>query len=225
MITTLQLLLMTHKKIIIIGASGHARVCLDILLAVGKKVMGFADDNQTLNGMFLNNYPILGKVSNVIFKFYKEDVDFFIAIGNNNDRHNVVNFLKENGIYCAINIIHPSAIISPQVSMGVGNFIGPGVIVNTNTKIGNHAIINTAASLDHDNLIKDFAQISPGCNLAGDVTIEEHAFLGTGAIVIPGKTIGIQSVIGAGAVVINDIPPESTAVGVPARIIKFRKTS
>lgn len=214
---------MAQKKVIIIGASGHARVCLDILLAVGKKVIGFADDNPSINGMFLNGYPILGEVSEVISRFDKKNIDFFIAVGNNNDRNNLVNFLKENGIHCSINIIHPCTIISPNISIGVGNFVGPGVIINTNTRIGNFTIINTAATLDHDNIIEDFAQISPGCNLAGHITIEKHAFLGTGAIVIPSKTIGAQSMVGAGAVVIHDIPAGSTAVGVPAQIIKFRK--
>jgi sugar O-acyltransferase (sialic acid O-acetyltransferase NeuD family) len=214
---------MTQKNTIIIGASGHARVCLDILLLVGKKVIGFADDDLSLKGMLLNGYPILGEVGEVISKFDKKNIDFFIAIGNNDDRNNLVNYLKENEIHCEINIIHPSAIISPQVSMGVGNFIAPGVIINTDTRIGNYTIINTAATLDHDNLIKDFAQISPGCNLAGHITVEEHAFLGTGVVVIPSKTIGTQSVIGAGAVVITDIPPNSTALGVPARVIKIRK--
>jgi sugar O-acyltransferase (sialic acid O-acetyltransferase NeuD family) len=214
---------MTQKNIIIIGASGHARVCLDSLLLVGKKVIGFADDDLSLKGLFLNGYPILGEVAEVISNFDKKSTDLFIAVGNNDDRNNLVNFLKENDIYCKINIIHPSAIISSQISMGVGNFIAPGVIVNTNTKIDNYTIINTAATLDHDNLIKDFAQISPGCNLAGHITVEEHAFLGTGVIVIPGKTIGTRSVIGAGAVVIHDIPADSTAVGVPARVIKIRQ--
>ena len=63
---------MPQKEIIIIGASGHARVCLDILLAVGKKVIGFADDDPSLNGIFLNGYPILGEVREVISKSDKK---------------------------------------------------------------------------------------------------------------------------------------------------------
>ena len=110
---------MPQKEIIIIGASGHARVCLDILLAVGKKVIGFADDDPSLNGIFLNGYPILGEVREVISKFDKKNIDFFIAIGNNNDRNNLVNFLEKNDINFSINIIHPCAIISSQVSIGV----------------------------------------------------------------------------------------------------------
>jgi sugar O-acyltransferase (sialic acid O-acetyltransferase NeuD family) len=211
---------MAQKAIIIVGASGHARVCLDILLALGKTVLGFCDDNPALRGSCLNDYPILGEVNEVICSSDKNNIHFFVAIGNNRHRHHLVNLLKKHDIFPTINIIHPSAVISPRVSLGMGNFIAPGVIINTDTIIKNYTIINTGVTIDHDNLVHDFAQVSPGCNLAGNVTVEEFAFLGTGTVVIPQQTIGDHAVIGAGAVVTRDIPPGSTAVGVPARIIK-----
>jgi sugar O-acyltransferase (sialic acid O-acetyltransferase NeuD family) len=214
---------MAQKAIIIVGASGHARVCLDILLAQGKTVIGFADDDPTMRGLRVHGYPVLGEVGEVMCRSDKSEIDYFIAVGNNSHRQNLVELLKNHDICPAINIIHPSAIISPRVSLGRGNFIAPGVIINTDTVIINYTIINTGATIDHDNLIQDFAQISPGCHLAGNVTVAEHAFLGTGATVIPHKTIGARSVIGAGAVIIHDIPACSTAVGVPARIIKSQK--
>src|SRR5258708_19887193 len=52
------------------------------------------------------------------------------------------------------------------------------------------------------------------------VVIEEDCWLGTGAIVLPGVRIGRGSIIGAGAVVTKDIPPNSVAVGVPARVAR-----
>jgi UDP-perosamine 4-acetyltransferase len=211
---------MAQKAIIIVGASGHARVCLDILLARGKTVLGFCDDHPTMRGSWVNGYPLLGEVGEVIGKYDQGKIDFFVAIGNNSHRQKMINYLKIYEICPALNLIHPSAIISPRVFLGLGNFIAPGVIINTDTVINNYTIINTGATIDHDNLIHDFAQVSPGCNLAGNITIEAGAFLGAGTIVIPHKTVGAHSVIGAGAVVIHDVPPASTAVGVPARIIK-----
>lgn len=55
---------------------------------------------------------------------------------------------------------------------------------------------------------------------ARPVTIEDDVWLGQGVCVLPGVTIGAGSVIGANAVVVNDIPPNSIAVGVPARVIR-----
>ena len=126
---------MPQKKIIIIGASGHARVCLDILLANGKEIIGFCDDDPSLGGLSLNGYPILGKVGEVIHSDHKDSIDFFIAIGKNNHRKKMIELLLKCNISPEINLIHPSAIISPRVSIGLGNFIAPGVIINTDTKI------------------------------------------------------------------------------------------
>jgi sugar O-acyltransferase (sialic acid O-acetyltransferase NeuD family) len=208
------------SQVTIIGASGHARVCLEILEATGREVIGFYDDDLNLVGTTLHGYPILGKISQLLSALEDKNHEIIVAIGNNDDRRNIVGFLKNSRSRISINAIHPSVIISERTKIGVGNFIAAGVIINTGTSLGDYTIINTGATIDHDNDIRDFAQISPGCNLAGNVTIEEGVFIGTGAVVIPGKTIGAHTIIGAGAVVINDIPPFCTAVGTPARIIK-----
>lgn len=206
--------------VIIIGASGHARVCLEILEAQARKVVAFYDDDPKLAGTHLHGYPILGNIGNLISEGNKDDHEFFVAIGSNNSRKTIVNNLKKNINIRQTNAIHPSSIISMRTSMGVGNFIAAGVIINTGTVLKDNVIINTGATIDHDNFIDNYAQISPGCNLAGGVIIEEGVFIGTGAVIIPGIRIGAFSIIGAGAVVIRDIPPYCTAVGIPARVIK-----
>ena len=53
----------------------------------------------------------------------------------------------------------------------------------------------------------------------GKIYVREHTFIGTGVIIMPGVTIGKRCVIGAGAVVTRDIPDNSVAVGVPAKVI------
>jgi sugar O-acyltransferase (sialic acid O-acetyltransferase NeuD family) len=211
------------SQIMIIGASGHAQVCLEILEAQGREIIGFYDDDPSLVGTTWHGYPILGKISQLLPVLEDKNHDFIVAIGNNDDRKHIVGLLKKICQRDPINAIHPSSIISERTKIGVGNFIAAGVIINTGTSLGNYVIVNTGATLDHDNHIKDFAQISPGCNLAGNVTVEEYAFIGTGAVIIPGKTIGKHAIVGAGAVVVHDIPPFSTAVGVPACVIKSKQ--
>jgi sugar O-acyltransferase (sialic acid O-acetyltransferase NeuD family) len=207
-------------ELFIIGASGHARVSLEIFEARGLKVAGFFDDNQDLVGEKLQGYPVMGEIPHFLLKLEKTNLDFFIAVGNNYDRKKIATRIKEYNNKIPLNAIHPSVIISSRIKMGHGNFIAPGAIINTGTILKNYVIINTGATVDHDNTLHDFVQLSPGCNLAGNVTVEEGVFIGTGAVIIPGKTIGRNAIIGAGAVVINDIPPNCTAVGVPARVIK-----
>lgn len=52
------------------------------------------------------------------------------------------------------------------------------------------------------------------------ITIGNHVYIGNNVIILPGVNIGNNVIIGAGAVVSKDIPDNSVAVGVPARVIK-----
>jgi carbonic anhydrase/acetyltransferase-like protein (isoleucine patch superfamily) len=53
----------------------------------------------------------------------------------------------------------------------------------------------------------------------GTITIEDNCIIGINAQILPNVRIGKNSIIGAGSVVITDIPPNSIAMGVPARVI------
>ena len=55
------------------------------------------------------------------------------------------------------------------------------------------------------------------------VTINDGADVGVSAVILPGVTIGEGAQIGAGAVVSEDVPPYAIAVGVPARVVRFRR--
>ena len=54
------------------------------------------------------------------------------------------------------------------------------------------------------------------------VLIKRGAWLGQNVVVCPGVTIGEGALVGAGAVVIDDIPDESVAIGVPAKVVRTR---
>ena len=139
-------------QVIIIGASGHARVCLEILEAQGRKVIGFYDDDPNLVGTIIHGYPILGSISELKLTLRDWNQDLFIAIGNNNDRFGIVKLLEKDCLKKSINVIHPSVIISERTIFGIGNFIAPGVIINTGTILEDYVIINTGATVDHDNI-------------------------------------------------------------------------
>lgn len=60
----------------------------------------------------------------------------------------------------------------------------------------------------------------PDLEITKPIVVGNNVYIGTNAIILPGVTIGNNVVIGAGAVVTKDIPDNSVAVGVPARVIK-----
>lgn len=147
-----------------------------------------------------------------------------VAIGSNTIREKLANSLKELG-FTLTSAIHPQAIVSPTATIGSGTAVMAGAVINACVTIGKGAIVNTGATIDHDCNIGNFAHIGPQCGLAGTVNVGALAFLGVGTKVIPNISIGFKTTTGAGAVVVRDLPPESLAVGVPARIVQKSKES
>ena len=141
------------------GASGHAKVIIDIIKAQGGVLEGLVDDNPNLKE--LNGTPILHDATGLS--------PFIISIGNCKIRKMIVERLD-----CTFTtVIHPTAIISPTAIIGEGTVVMQGAIVQTEVKIGKHCIINTKASIDHECVISDYVHISPGCTISGDVWAKE----------------------------------------------------
>jgi acetyltransferase EpsM len=205
-------------ELIIVGAGGHSKVVTDAAIRAGFRIKGFLDDYAI--SAPLPGYDIIGTISDFVHnpKLYR-DQSIIIAIGSNHARMDVVKKLKLPEKRYAI-VMDPSAVISRYATIAKGTVILQGAVVNAGTVIGKHVILNTGCTVDHDCEIANYVHISPGANLAGGVAIQEGAHLGIGSCVIPKCSVGKWSSIGAGAAVIKNIPPNCTAVGVPAKIIK-----
>ncbi|MBL7858455.1 MAG: NeuD/PglB/VioB family sugar acetyltransferase [Cyclobacteriaceae bacterium] len=194
---------------IIIGGGGHASVVLDCLNAMRVHVTSIFDSQ---NAGDLMGVPRIKSYQPDMFP----DAHALVAIGDNGVRKRVVQTVK----HAFINVIHPSALISDSVQLGVGNMIIHRAIVQARTVIGNHIIINTGAQIDHDCVLGDFVHVAPGAVLCGAVTVGEGVLIGAGAVIIPGISIGAGATVGAGAVVRQNVSEHAVVVGNPARVIK-----
>ncbi len=202
------------KKVLIIGAGGHAQVVVDILKLQPQFIpLGYVDDNPNLQRETFLDLPVLGTTQDI--PHLPHDA-LIIAIGNNRIRYKLVQILSAAGEQF-VNAIHPHATIAASCQLGVGNMICAGAIINPGTTIGNHVIVNTKASLDHHNQIEDAVHIAPGVTLGGDVTVHTGAFVGIGATVMPQMQIGSWATVGAGALVHRPVPAHTTVVGIPAQ--------
>lgn len=202
--------------IIVVGAGGHAKVCIELLRAMGESVtycVGAPDSPDSCLGV-----PVLRGDENLSFLRSKGYSRVFVAVGSNRLRERLGTLCTGQG-YHLVNAISPHAVISPSATLGHGVAVMAGAIVNAESVIDDLAIINTGATVDHDCRIGLAAHIAPQCALAGNVTVGNHSFLGVGCKVIPEIRIGERVTVGAGAVVVYHIESDATAVGVPARVL------
>lgn len=203
-----------RKKVVIIGAGGHAKVIADIIEKSGDEIVGFLDDNKEIGTTIINEYKVIGDLNNrFTMAVTKENLEFIIAIGDNKKREEI-SHSPNLKFYTAI---HPSAQIGLDVEIQEGTVIMANACINSSAKIGKHCIINTGAIIEHDNIIEDFVHISPNVALGGTVKIGESTHVGIGSIVKNNITICKNCTIGAGAVVVKNIIEEGTYVGVLAR--------
>lgn len=194
-------------KAYLYGASGHAKVVLDIVKMAYVDVPCLIDDNLMVNE--LAGLPVVHSA--------EELSPLIVTIGDCQIRRKIVGKLGERDY---LTVIHPDAIIANSVKMGYGTVVMAGVIINPFAVVGNHCIINTGASLDHDVQVDDFVHVAPHCTLCGEVEVGEGTWIGAGTTIIQGIHIGKDCFIGAGSVVVKDIPDGSLCYGNPARLIK-----
>ena len=185
---------------ILYGASGHCRVVIDIVEALGLPIDYIVDDNPEL-------HELLGyKVRRNLGKYG----DAIVTIGQNWTRKRVVNQIDVNRYLTAV---HPTSILSPRAEIGCGSVVMQGAIIQSCAHVGNHCIVNTGASVGHDVQIGDFVHIASHATVTGGVTIGEGTWIGAGSVIRQGVHIGAWTMIGAGSVVIDDIPDGVVAFG------------
>jgi len=199
---------------VVYGASGHGKVIVEILESVDTPHIEIWDDADKPN---MWEYMVLKPF---VSENWVNEL-FVISIGVNATRKKVAEKLETSVTFGKA--IHASARLSKRAKIGEGTVVMGGVTINADTQVGKHCIINTSASIDHDCVIGDYAHISPNATLSGDVHIGEGTHFGAGASAIQGIRVGKWCTIGAGTVVIRDIPDYATAVGNPARIIKYKE--
>lgn len=204
------------ENVLLIGAGGHARVCLEALRD-SRVHRTFAAVSRDGSGVDALGIPVIGT-----------DVDLFataqsggfttahVAIGDNQSRQEAAHSWLATGGTLA-DAVSRFAMVSKTAEWQPGVALLPGAVVNAATRLGSCVIVNTNASIDHDGVVGSFSHIAPGVAIAGGVTIGERVLVGIGARVLPGLTIGDDAVIGAGAVVTADVPSGVLVVGVPAR--------
>lgn len=212
------------KDLIIIGASGFGREVAWLVERINQtrptwNLLGFIDDNEPLWGQKVNRYKVLGGCKNLVDY---PDVYVVCAIGASKIRQKILTKINDiHPIAKFATLIDPSVIKSDLVVIGEGSIICAHTILTVNITIGKHVIINLDCTVGHDAILQDFVTLYPSVNISGMTNTGTCTEIGTGTQIIQGKTIGSFSIVGAGSTVVKDIPDKCTAVGSPAKPIKY----
>ena len=206
-----------RKKLILIGAGGHAKSVVDSIDESEIELVGFIDENKEGEHF---GYPILAKSFEDIENY--GDYYYLISIGDVYFRREWYKRVTAAGLK-TLNIIDKTALISKSAKIGTANYIGKYTVINADAQIGNNNIINTKALIEHECRIGNHTHMSTGSTVNGNVVVGDGVFFGSCAITAAQVHLGKYSTIGAGGVVVGDIPEGATAVGVPARVIKIKE--
>lgn len=218
---------LSRPPLAVVGAGGLGRETVVWARRAGFDVVGFLDRDITRHGEVVSGVPILGNIE----WLDSDDAGRFgdrlvcvVAVGAPAGRRSLSSALAAAGHPMAT-VIDSSAVIGPNVAIGVGTIVCARVTITMDAHIGHNVVLSVGSNVHHDDVVGDHAFIGPGAQLSGNVTIGPGAWIGIGASIVQGVTVGAGSVVGAGAVVVDDLPDDVTAVGVPARVISQHELS
>ncbi len=213
------------KDIAIFGVGGFGREVLTLIKDINSSkideynIIGFFDDGYK-KGEIHNGYPVLGGVNEL--NAWTTEIAIVVAIGSPAIKKKILDNIT-SPLVSYPTLIHPTVLIGDKeyVKIGNGCIICAGNIITTNIEIEDFVILNLCCTTGHDTIIKKYAAFMPSVNISGEVVIGEGVYCGTGAKIINQLKVGDYTIIGAGAVVAKTLPARCTAVGVPAKPIKF----
>ncbi|GAA4387314.1 acetyltransferase [Ornithinibacter aureus] len=214
---------MSPEQVVVIGASGFGRECLDVLEAMAEAgspvdVAGVVDDGPSelnLGRLAARGVAYLGTVDDWLVAS-EPMARYVLGIGRPQVRRRVAVRLDEAGAR-PFTAVHPSATFGSRVATGEGLVVCAGAAISTNARLGRHVHINPNATIGHDSVLRDFVSVNPGAVVSGEVIIRGGTLVGASATILQGLSVGEGTIVGAGSVVTRDVPDAAVVKGVPGQ--------
>ena len=212
--------------IVLVGAGGLGREVLNYVREAIRpsphmRVKGFLDDDPGASRPDRCEVPILGSIAD--YRIEPQD-RFVMTIGDCVKRAELTRKMEARGARF-MTITHPTAYVAPNATVGNGCIVGPFCAIGSEAQVGDHVLLTWYSSLAHDSNCGSFAVLSPYSTANGGAILEEGVFLGTHAVIHPKIRVGAGSKVASGSVVYRDVPPNSMALGNPAKASPILGTS
>jgi len=180
-------------RIAIVGAGGHGRITLDVLLAAGYEewIVGFYDDSWATLPRSIRGFPVLGDVGILKSMLSVESIYVVVAITDNADRLRVANSIRLLGGEFAT-AIHPDSYVSSGATVGDGSVITAGVVLHPDASLGSHCCVGPSAVIDRDAVLSAGVWVSAGAIVGPGARVEARVVVGQNA------SVGRKSVVRQG---------------------------
>lgn len=200
------------RSVRLVGFGGHGREVLDCLRRAGADRADQAlsvevvHDRERPDPVLLSRHRVTWEPG-----LPPDGVTAYLGIGSGRVRADLAPRTT-----AGLAVIDPAAAVGPTVTIGAGSIIFAGATVTVDITLGRHVHIGRGAAIGHDCEVGDFVTVLPLASVSGNVRIGAGTTIGTGALIRQGVTIGANAFVGMGAVVLDDVPDDTTVVGVPA---------
>ena len=201
---------MKRQSIVLIGAGGHCRSCMDVIEQEGRwDIAGLVGQKAEIGSSVLG-YPVIASDAELtdLVKDYPYALITVGHIHTPNLRAQLFHDARSLGFTLPV-VVSPRAHVSRHASIGDGTVVFHGAVVNAGARIGMNCIVNSQALVEHDVAVGDHCHISTGAILNGDVRVGTCSFVGSASVVKQGLTLGEHSFLGMGIALKRDLDAHS----------------
>jgi sugar O-acyltransferase (sialic acid O-acetyltransferase NeuD family) len=205
---------MSKPSLILIGAGGQARACIDVVEQEGiYEIAGLIGLPQEVGNKSFG-YEVIASDAQ-LGEFVGQFQYALISLGQiQTAEHRIRLFSQaQDAGFAFPTVISPTAYVSPRANIGIGTVVMHGAIINAGATVGKNCIINSNSLVEHDSYVADHCHVSTGAILNGNSCINSGSFIGSRAVIKEGISIGANSIVGMGLTVRHNVANETKYLG------------